>query len=56
MRRLARITSQFFFAFVLIAGRARSEGERSAATLFDEARAAFAQKDFTTAARKFEDA
>jgi tetratricopeptide (TPR) repeat protein len=56
MRRLARLASQLFFACVLIAGRARAEGDRSAATLFDEARAAFAQKDFATAARRFEDA
>ncbi|AKU97931.1 hypothetical protein AKJ09_04595 [Labilithrix luteola] len=56
MKRLARIASQFFFAVALIVGRAAAEGERSPATLFDEARAAFAQKDFVTAARKFEDA
>lgn len=33
-----------------------NEGERSAAALFDEARAAFAKKDYATAARKFEEA
>jgi hypothetical protein len=33
-----------------------SEGERSAAAIFDEARAAFAKKDYGTAARKFEEA
>ena len=53
-------TSLAIVAALGVAARAdaqtTNEGERPAAAIFDEGRAAFAKKDYATAARKFEEA
>ena len=53
-------TSLVIAAALGVAARAHaqttSEGERPAAAIFDEGKAAFAKKDYATAARKFEEA